>query len=143
MIQEGREVRYRTNYIMGMDRRLFWDVSFRDPSHNSYHYMVMGCFHSAPLREDAKYLGGRKRLPFRPRTAPTREDGIFAALWRFFPNPQARDARKKLMDIRGHMKTRRQESLCAPRSHKRTVPNSEVGARNRGELERRRETACR
>ena len=93
MIQEGREVRYRTNYIMGMDRRLFWDVSFRDPSHNSYHYMVMGCLISAPLRERAKYLGGRKRLPLRPPTTPTREDGIFAALQRAVPKPQAQDAR--------------------------------------------------
>ena len=54
MILEGREVRY----ILGTDRRLFWNVSVRDPRHNSDHYMVLGCPRSAPLREQAKYLGG-------------------------------------------------------------------------------------
>ena len=39
-------------------------------------------------------LGGRKRLPLRPLTAPAREDGIFAALRRDIPNHQAQDARK-------------------------------------------------
>ena len=35
MVQTGREVRYRTDYILGTDRRLFWNVSVRDPRHNS------------------------------------------------------------------------------------------------------------
>ena len=58
MIREGREVQSRTDYILGTDRRLFGDVSIQDPRHNSYHYMVLGCLHSAPLREQARYLGG-------------------------------------------------------------------------------------
>ena len=94
MIQEGREVRSRTDYIMGMDHRLFGNVSVRDPRHNSDHYMVLGCLHSAPLREHARYLGGRKRLPLRPPTAPTREDGIFTDLQRDVLKPLARKARK-------------------------------------------------
>ena len=53
----------------GMDCRLFWNVSIRDPRHNSDHTMVLGCLHSAPLREQAKYLGGRKHLLIRPPTA--------------------------------------------------------------------------
>ena len=37
MIREGREVRSRTDYILGTDRRIFGNVSVRDPRHNSYH----------------------------------------------------------------------------------------------------------
>ena len=55
--------------------------------------MFLGCLHSTSLREHARYLGGLKRLPLHPPTAPTREDGIFAALRRAVPNTLARDAR--------------------------------------------------
>ena len=94
MIREGREVRSRTDYILGTDRRLFGNVSVRDPRHNSDHYMVLGCLHSAPVREHASYLGGRKRPPLLPPNALAREDGIFAALRRAVPKPLAREARK-------------------------------------------------
>ena len=86
-------MRSRTYYILGMNRRLFINVSIWDPRHNSDHYMVLGCLHSAPLREHARYLGGRKRPPLRPLTAPTREDRIFAALMRAVPKLLARDAK--------------------------------------------------
>ena len=94
MIRTGGGVSSRTDYILGTDRRLFWNVSIRYPRHNSDHYMVLGCLCSAPLREHSRYLGGRKQLPLRPPTALTREDGIFAALQRSVPKPQARDARE-------------------------------------------------
>ena len=73
MIREGREVSSRTDYIMGTDQRIFGNVSVREPRHNSDHYMVLGCLHSAPLRDHARHLGERKRLPLLPLTAPTRE----------------------------------------------------------------------
>ena len=63
MICADREVRSRTVYILGTDRRLFWNVSVWDPRHNSDHYMVLGCLHRASLREHSRFLGGRKRLP--------------------------------------------------------------------------------
>ena len=63
----------RTDYILGTDFRLFVNVYVRDPRHNSDHYIVLGCLHSASLREHARYFGGRKRLPLRPPTKPTRE----------------------------------------------------------------------
>ena len=94
MILEGREVRSRTDYILGADCRLFGNVSVRDPRHKSDHYMVMGCLQSAPLKEHARYLRGSKRLPLRPPTALTREDGISAALRRAVPKPLTRGARK-------------------------------------------------
>ena len=34
IIRAGREVRSRTDYIMMMDHRLFWNESVRDPRHN-------------------------------------------------------------------------------------------------------------
>ena len=58
--------------------------------------MVLGCFCSAPLRKHAKYLGGRKRPPLQPLTAPTREDRIFADIRRANLKTQAQDARKNL-----------------------------------------------
>ena len=96
MTGEGREVRSRTDYILGTDRRLFGNVSVRDPMYNSDRYMFLGCLYSAPLREHTRYLGGRKRLPLRPPTAPTREDGIFAALQRAVPKPLVREAGKNV-----------------------------------------------
>ena len=38
--------------------------------------------------------GGASGPPLQPPTTPTREDGLFAALWRAVPKPKARDARK-------------------------------------------------
>ena len=49
MIRAGRVVRSRTDYILGTYHRLYWNVSVRDPRHNSDHYMVLGCLYSAPL----------------------------------------------------------------------------------------------
>ena len=57
----------------------------------------MGCLHSTPLRENSRYLGRSKRLLLRATTAPTREDGIFAALHRAVPRPLSRDARKNVL----------------------------------------------
>ena len=94
MIREGKEVRSRTDYILGKDRRIFGNVSVQDPMHNSEHYMVMGCLHSAYLKEHARYLRGRKKPPLRPPTEPKREDTIFAALRRAVAKPRAQEARK-------------------------------------------------
>ena len=87
-------MRSRTDYILGTDFRLFGNVSVQDPRHNSDHYLVLGCLHSASLKEHSRYLGGRKKLPLRPPKYPTREDTIFAALRRAVPKPRAREARR-------------------------------------------------
>ena len=87
-------MRSHTDYIMGTDRRLFGNVFVQDPRHSSDHYMVLGCLHSAPLREHSRYLGECKRLPLLTQTSLTREDGIFAALRRAVLKPLTRDARK-------------------------------------------------
>ena len=90
MVQEGKVVWSRTDYILGTDRSLFMNVSVREPRHNIDHFMVVGCLCSAPEREHIKYLVGRKKLPLQPRTEPMREDGIFAALRRVVPKHHAR-----------------------------------------------------
>ena len=93
MVQEGKVVRSQTDYILGTDQSLFWNVSVRDLRHNTDHHMVLGCLHSANEREHAKYLTGRKKLPLRPPADPTREEGIFAFLRRAVPKPHARKRR--------------------------------------------------
>ena len=94
MIRDGMEVWSWTDYNLGTDFCLFENFSIQDPRHYSDHYMVLGCVHSASLREHARYLGGSKRLPLLPSNEPTREDRIFAALWRAAQKPWAQEAWK-------------------------------------------------
>ena len=53
-VRLGRWVQSQTNYILGKDHCLFRNMAVRYTHHNSYNYMVLGCLHSAPLRELAK-----------------------------------------------------------------------------------------
>ena len=62
MLRKGQVVRYRTDYILGTERRLFRNNTVRDPRHNLDHYMVLGCLPSAPLLETRRYLGGAKAV---------------------------------------------------------------------------------
>ena len=84
----------RTDYILGTDHRLSRNVSVRDPRHNSYHYMLLGCLPSASLTEHKIYLGGRKKFPLRPPTKPMREDDAFASLQRAVLKAKVREARR-------------------------------------------------
>ena len=93
-MREGKVVRSRMDYLLGTDRSLFRNVSVRDPRHNTDHFMVVGCLRSAPEREHTRYIVGRRKLPLRPPTKPTREEGIFAALQRSMPKPHGRDRHK-------------------------------------------------
>ena len=72
MVRLGREVRSRTDYILGVYWRLFRNVTARDPRHNSDHYLVIGCLCSATLIEHTEYLVRRMWIPLRPPTTPTR-----------------------------------------------------------------------
>ena len=94
MVRLVRYVRSRTDYILGIDFHLFRNMAVRYPRHNSDHYMVLGCLHSAPLREHTNYLGQSMRLTLWPPTTPTKEDGLFAALLSAIPKPKAWEARK-------------------------------------------------
>ena len=94
MLWNGREVRSRTDYILGIDCCLFSNVVVRDPRKNLDHYMVLGCLSSTPLADHKRYLGGRKQWPVRPPVKPTRADQLFAALRRAVPKAQPREARR-------------------------------------------------
>ena len=96
MVWAGREVRSRTDYILGTDRCLFKNVSVRYPLHNSDHYLVLGCLCSAPLREHTEYLGWHTWLSLWHPTTPTREDKLFAVLRRSIPKPKSWEARKNV-----------------------------------------------
>ena len=96
MVRVGRGVRSQTDYILGGDFCLFWNVTFRDPWNNLDHYLVLGFLHCAPLREHSKYRGRRKRVPIWNLTTPTREYRLFAALRRSIPKPKGRYARKNV-----------------------------------------------
>ena len=94
ILRKGREVRSRTDYILGTDSRVIRNVAVRDPRHNSDNYMVLGCLPSAPPTEHKRYLGGRKRWPVRPPREPTQTDRLFAALRRAVPRAQPHEARR-------------------------------------------------
>ena len=61
MRRRGQVVRSRTDYITGTDRRLFLNVAFQDPRHNTDHYMVLTCLPGAPLAKTKRYQWGRRR----------------------------------------------------------------------------------
>ena len=63
MVRAEREVRSWTDYILGTDCRLFWNVSVQDPGYNSDHYLVDGCLCGAPLIEHFEYLVRHKFPP--------------------------------------------------------------------------------
>ena len=81
VLWNGREVRSRTEYILGTDRRLFRNFAVQDPRHNSDHYMVLGCLPRAPLTDHKRYLGGRKRWPVRPPVKTERGQTNFSRLY--------------------------------------------------------------
>ena len=58
-----REMRYQAYYILGIDRRLFRNVTAWDLSCNLDHYMVLGYLCSATLTEHADYFGRYTRIP--------------------------------------------------------------------------------
>ena len=63
MLQQGRMVRARMDYILGTDCRMFQNVSNQDPRHNTNHYMVLGCLRTDAYRDHQNYLGRHMRLP--------------------------------------------------------------------------------
>ena len=89
MVQLGREVRSWTDYILGTDHCLFMNVAVWYPNCNLEHYMVLGRLCRTLLRSHTEYIGRLMRLPLQHPTTLTREDGLFAALWRATPKPKS------------------------------------------------------
>ena len=107
--------------------------------------MVLGCLHSAPEREHARYLLGRKQLPLRPPSEPMREDGIFASLRRAVPKPHTRDRRNngwisedtwRLVDERVSARRKTRDQLRIRRLSRA------IAASLKGDRRRRVETAA-
>ena len=73
------ELRSRTDYILGMDRR-FQEFRLPGPSAQLGPLHGPGLPAERPLTEHKRYLGGRKRWLVRPPRKPTRKDQLFAAL---------------------------------------------------------------
>ena len=86
MLRRGKEVRYRTSYILGTDRHLLQNVSVLDPRHNTDHYLLLGCIFGVTQREHQRYLGSHTQLPLYPPKCPSLEDSIFASLRKAVPN---------------------------------------------------------
>ena len=69
MLHSGQEVRSWMDYILGMERHMFQNVSIWDPRNNTNHYMVLGCLRGMTLREHQRYIGSQTRLPLYPPQA--------------------------------------------------------------------------
>ena len=91
MVRGGKAVRSRTDYILGTDRSIFRNVAVRDPRHNSDHYMVMGLLRGGTVRENIRYIVGRRTLPLTPPKQPMREDSLFGDMRRAVTKPQPRE----------------------------------------------------
>ena len=96
MVWLGRIMRSCTYFILVTDHCLFRNVAIWYPRHNLDQYLVLGCLHSTPLREHTEYLGRHTRLPLHTPTTPTREDRLFAAVWRSTPKSKAQEARNNM-----------------------------------------------
>ena len=50
MLRCVQDLRSRTEYILGTDRRLFQNLAVKEPWHNTNNYMVLGCLCGVTLR---------------------------------------------------------------------------------------------
>ena len=73
-------MRSRTNYILGIYSCLFQNVAVRDASHNTDHYLVLGCFRGAAPAAHLHYLGRHTCFPIRPLETLDKIYRIFSEL---------------------------------------------------------------
>ena len=111
ILRKLREVRSWTDYILGTDRRLFRNVTVRDPRKNSDHYMVLGCLLSAPPMEHKRYLGGSKRWPVRPPGGTNEDGSTFHGYTESRTEGATARGETKRLDLGDDVETHRQESL--------------------------------
>ena len=57
MQSKGQVVLSNNDYLLGMDRRMYQNMSFWYAHHNTDHYLVLGCLRGAPAQEHMYYLG--------------------------------------------------------------------------------------
>ena len=80
MERGGREVRSRTNYILGTDHLLLQNVTVRYARPNTDHYLVLGCLHIAAPDAHSLYLWKHTGFPSRPPKTPYGVDRLFYEL---------------------------------------------------------------
>jgi exonuclease III len=68
----------RCDYILGSNRNLFRNMQLKQPRlFTSDHYLVLGELLSEPLRENRRYLGGRRRFPLHVSAPVTKVEKLF------------------------------------------------------------------
>ena len=130
MIREGRELRSRTEYILGMDHHLFGNVSSWDPMHlygsglppqttpEGAHQVPRVTQASPPPPTDRPNEGGRNiRVPTEGH-----------------PKAAGKGSEEERVNLGGNVETLRLESLRAPRSCKVSGTHWEVGTHHSGNL---------
>ena len=97
MQRDGREVQYRTDYILGTDCRFFQDVAVWDTLHHSDHYMVLGCLRGEPVKELTGYLCKARRSPLQPlrRKLVSAPEKLFSELKTHIPKPLLRERARR------------------------------------------------
>ena len=83
----GRELRSRTNYILGTDCRLLQNVAVGDARHNTYHYLVLVFLRGPAPAAHLQYLRKRKHFPIKPPTTLDRVYCLFYELRGGITNP--------------------------------------------------------
>ena len=141
MLQKGREVRSRTDYILGMDRRLFGNISVRDPRHNSDHYMVLGFLTSASLTEHKRYLGGVQEVTSEAAEGANKGGRRICVPAEGRHESEGARGETERVDLEGDVETHQQESLRVPEPSERAGTNKTTGTRHQGELGGGLETA--
>ena len=85
MKRGDREVRSRTDWILGTDSHMFQNVAVWDTRHNTDHYLVLGCLLRAASATHLRYLGRHTRFPIRPPATMDRVDHMFCEIRRAIP----------------------------------------------------------
>jgi hypothetical protein len=83
MQQRERIIMSRCDYILSTDRRIFSNVTIREPIHyTTDHYMILGILLSEPMKAHRSYINGRKRYPLHPHKwgPKTKTDALFEDL---------------------------------------------------------------
>ena len=141
MLRKGREVRSRTDYILGTDSRLLRNVSVRDPRHNSDHYMVLGCLPSAPP-DGAQEILGREEAVAGEATAGTNTDrSTFRGSIESRTEGATARGETKRLDLGVDVETHRRESLRTPGPAIRSGLQTTTGKGGTKEPGDRKETA--
>ena len=81
----------RTDYILGMDYRMFQYFDVLETRHNIDHYLLLGCHRGTTHICNQLYLGKRMRLPLHHLRRPSQDDNIFSFICQVAPKTLAHE----------------------------------------------------